>query len=77
MSTLARVTAVIKNQLDVDAAQIVPEARLRGDLNASSIDLVEIIAAFENEFGVAISDEAAQGMRTVGDAVAFLDSAKA
>lgn len=77
MSTLARVTAVIKNQLDVDAAQIVPEARLRGDLNASSIDLVEIIAAFENEFGVAISDEAAQEMRTVGDAVAFLDSAKA
>lgn len=77
MSTLARVAKILKTQLDVDDAQIVPEARLRGDLMASSIDIVEIIAGFENEFNISISDEDAQALRTVQDAVAFLDKAQA
>jgi acyl carrier protein len=77
MSIPARVSAILKSQLDVDDAKIVPAARLRGDLNASSIDIVEIIAAFENEFNITIPDDAAQNLRTVGDAIAFLEKTTA
>ena len=58
--------------LGVDAAKVVPEARFREDLEADSLDLVELIMAFEDKFGSEISDEEAQKIKTVGDAVKFV-----
>ncbi len=73
MDTFERVKAIIIDKLNVDAALITPEARFREDLKADSLDLVELIMAFEEEFGGNISDEDAQSIKSVGDAVTFLD----
>lgn len=73
----ARVKAIIVDKLNVDPAQVVPEARFREELKADSLDLVELIMAFEEEFGGTISDEDAQRITTVGDAVSFLEQAGA
>ncbi len=73
MDTFERVKAIIIEKLNVDPALITPEARFREDLKADSLDLVELIMAFEEEFGGNISDEDAQKIQTVGDAVSFLD----
>jgi acyl carrier protein len=67
------VKAIIVDLLGVDPAKITPEARFREDLEADSLDLVEIIMAFEDKFGAEISDEAAQKITTVGEAVSYLD----
>jgi acyl carrier protein len=72
-----RVKAIIVDKLNVDPDQVVPEARFREDLKADSLDLVELIMAFEEEFGGTISDEDAQKITTVGDAVAYLEKAGA
>jgi acyl carrier protein len=72
-----RVKAIIVDKLNADPDQIVPEARFREDLKADSLDLVELIMAFEEEFGGTISDEDAQKITTVGDAVTYLDKAGA
>ena len=69
-----RVKAIIVEQLGVDPEKVTPEARFREDLEADSLDLVELIMAFEEEFGGEISDEEAQKIATVGDAVAYLES---
>jgi acyl carrier protein len=58
----------------VDASKVVPEANFREDLEADSLDLVELIMAFEEAFGGSISDEEAQKIKTVGDAVTFLQA---
>ncbi len=68
-----RVKAIIVEQLGVDEEKVTPEARFREDLEADSLDLVELIMAFEEEFGGEISDEEAQGITTVGQAVAYLE----
>ncbi len=67
-----KVKAIIIEKLNVDPAQIVPEARFREDLKADSLDLVELIMEFESVFGGAISDADAQKITTVGQAVEFL-----
>ena len=67
-----RVQVIIADQLGVEADAVKPEARFREDLGADSLDLVELIMAFEEEFGGEISDEEAQAIRTVGEAVAYL-----
>jgi acyl carrier protein len=72
-----KVKAIIIDKLNVDPAQIVPEARFREDLKADSLDLVELIMAFEEEFGGTISDEDAQKITSVGEAVVFLEKAGA
>ena len=59
--------------LAVDPEKVTKEARFREDLEADSLDLVELIMEFEDEFGGEISDEDAQKITTVGDAVAFLE----
>ena len=73
MDTFERVKAIIIEKLNLDPALIVLDARFREDLKADSLDLVELIMAFEEEFGGNISDEDAQKIQSVGDAVTFLD----
>ena len=72
-----KVKAIIMDKLNVDESKIVPEASFRNDLKADSLDLVELIMAFEEEFGGTISDEDAQKITTVGEAVAYLSAASA
>jgi len=60
--------------LGVDESRIVPEARFREDLEADSLDLVELIMAFEDKFGGEISDEDAQKITTVGEAVKYVET---
>lgn len=74
--TAARVTKIVVALLGVEARRVTPEARFLDDLGADSLDIVELTMAFEEEFGVAIPDEAAEKMVTVGDAVAWLDANK-
>jgi acyl carrier protein len=71
--TLERVKGIIVDLLGVEEGQIVPEARFREDLEADSLDLVELIMALEEEFGGEISDEEAQGIKTVGQVIAYID----
>jgi acyl carrier protein len=69
-----KIKAIIVEQLGVEPEKITMDARFREDLEADSLDLVELIMAFEDEFGGEISDEEAQGIRTVGHAVDYLKS---
>ena len=71
--TEERVRAIIVDLLGVDEEQVVTEARFREDLEADSLDLVELIMAFEEEFEGEISDEQAQQITTVGEAVEYID----
>ncbi|HVN17035.1 MAG TPA: acyl carrier protein [Anaerolineales bacterium] len=72
--TYEDVKKIIVDLLGADEAKIKPEARFREDLEADSLDLVELIMAFEDKFGAEISDEDAQSITTVGDAVTYIDS---
>jgi len=73
--TLERVKGIIVEMLGVDEEKVTMDARFREDLEADSLDLVELIMAFEDEFGGEISDEQAQNITTVGEAVRYLDAA--
>lgn len=73
-STFERVRTIIVDQLGVEESEVTMEANFRDDLEADSLDLVELIMAFEEEFGGEISDEQAQKILTVGDAVTHLDN---
>lgn len=72
--TEAQVKEIIVELLGVDEDQIVPAARFREDLEADSLDLVELIMAFEERFDGEISDEEAQKITTVGEAVTYIDT---
>jgi acyl carrier protein len=72
-TTLERISGIIVDLLGVEADQVTPEARFREDLEADSLDLVELIMAFEEEFGGEISDEDAQKITTVGQAIAYVE----
>lgn len=67
-----RVGNIVNDVLGVEQERIVPEARFREDLEADSLDLVELIMQFEEEFGGEISDEDAQTIETVGQAVSYI-----
>jgi acyl carrier protein len=73
-STEEKVKAIIVDLLGVEEDKVQPAANFREDLEADSLDLVELIMAFEEEFGGEISDEEAQAITTVGEAVAYIKS---
>ena len=69
----ARVREIIINELGVEAEKVTDDASFVEDLGADSLDTVELVMAFEEEFGLDIPDEEAEKMRTVGDAVRYLN----
>ena len=73
MDVAARVVEIIVQQLGVDAEKVTPEASFVDDLGADSLDVVELVMAFEEEFGVEIPEESAEKITTVKDAIAYLD----
>lgn len=72
MSVESRVVDIIVEQLGVKAEKVTMDAKFREDLEADSLDLVELMMAFEEEFGGEISDEEAQKVQTVGEVVELL-----
>ena len=70
--TEARVREIIINELGVESEKVTDEASFVEDLGADSLDTVELVMAFEEEFGIDIPDEDAEQMRTVGDAISYL-----
>ena len=74
MSVEERVKSIIVEQLGVDTEEVTAEASFVEDLGADSLDTVELIMAFEEEFGVEISDEEAEKIKRVKDAVEYIDS---
>ena len=77
MSDLAeRVKKIVVEHLDVDAATVEPKASFIDDLGADSLDIVELVMAFEEEFDVEIPDDAAETIQTVGDAIKFISEQK-
>ena len=73
MSVEQKVKQIIVEQLGVDEAQVDPTASFVDDLGADSLDIVELVMAFEEEFGCEIPDDAAETILTVGDAIKFLE----
>ncbi|MGE3271925.1 MAG: acyl carrier protein [Chloroflexota bacterium] len=71
-SSEARLKKIIADQLSVNEEEVVPEASFIDDLNADSLDLVELIMSLEEEFGVKISDEDAAKILTVQDAMDYM-----
>ena len=77
MSAFEDIKAIIVDVLGVDPKKVTLKASFREDLEADSLDQVELIMAFEDKFGGEISDEDAQQIATVGDAVAYIEKRKA
>ncbi len=78
MSEIAtKVTAIIVDKLGVDEKEVVETANFANDLGADSLDTVELIMELEKEFGISIPEDAAEKISTVGDAIKFIEEAKA
>jgi acyl carrier protein len=74
--TADRVKKIVVEHLGVDAEKVTEESSFIDDLGADSLDIVELVMAFEEEFGVEIPDDAAEKIATVKDAIAFIDANK-
>ncbi len=74
METADKVKEIISQQLDVDAGQIKPESQFIEDLGADSLAIVELVLAFEEQFEIEIPDEDTEKIRTVGDAISYIES---
>jgi acyl carrier protein len=75
MSDIAsRVKAIIVDKLGVDEKEVTPEASFTNDLGADSLDTVELIMEFEKEFNIAIPDDQAENISTVGQAVQYIEA---
>ena len=72
-NTAAKVKEIIINELGVDPEKVTADASFVDDLGADSLDTVELVMAFEEEFTIDIPDEDAEQMRTVGEAVAYIE----
>ena len=70
---LAKIKEIISDQLDIEIDEITEDKSFKDDFGADSLDLVELIMAIEDEFGIEISDEDFDGVKTVGDALDFLE----
>lgn len=70
---LAKVKKIIVEQLGVDESKVVPEASFTEDLGADSLDQVELVMAFEDAFSIEIPDDVAETIRSVNDAVKYID----
>ena len=75
--TAERVKKIVIEHLNVDAEKVTDNASFIEDLGADSLDTVELVMAFEEEFGIEIPDDAAESIVTVGDAVKYIDKANA
>lgn len=74
MSDIAsRVKAIIVDKLSVDESEVTPEANFTNDLGADSLDTVELIMEFEKEFNIAIPDDQAEKISTVGEAISHIE----
>jgi acyl carrier protein len=73
----ARVKDIIVDQLGVNADQVTPEAKFVEDLGADSLDTVELVMAFEEEFDIEVPDEEAEKLQSVGDVVTYITSQQA
>lgn len=73
---LEKLQEIVADKLGVDAAEVVVTASFKEDLEADSLDLFEIVMALEDEFGVAISNEDVESIKTVGDAVKYIEDRK-
>ena len=74
MSIIAdKVTKIIVEKLGITESEVTPEASFTGDLGADSLDTVELIMEFEKQFDISIPDEQAENIKTVGDAVSYLE----
>ena len=71
MDVFEKIRAIVANQLNVDPATITAETRFE-DLNADSLDVVEVIMALEDEFGIEIPDEVAEKFKNIGDVVDYI-----
>jgi acyl carrier protein len=69
----SKVKEIVADLLDIDESEISPESKFQADLGADSLDLVELIMEFEERFGGEISDEDAQKITTVGEAVKYVE----
>jgi acyl carrier protein len=69
-----KVKEIIVDQLGVDAEQVTPEASFIDDLGADSLDTVELVMAFEEEFNIEIPDEEAEKIKSVGNAIEYIKS---
>ena len=73
MESMDRIKKIIVDQLGVDESKITENSSFVDDLGADSLDIVELIMAFEEEFDIEIPDEDAEKMKTIGDAIKYLD----
>jgi acyl carrier protein len=74
MSVAEKVKSIIVEQLGVDADEVTPAASFTDDLGADSLDIVELVMAFEEEFGIEIPDEAAEKISKVQEAVDYIEA---
>ncbi len=70
----SKVKAIIVEKLGVEESAVTPEANFINDLGADSLDTVELIMEFEKAFGISIPDDQAEGIKTVGDAVSYIEN---
>ena len=74
MAVADKVKSIIVEQLGVDEEEVTPDASFVDDLGADSLDTVELVMAFEEEFSIEIPDDAAEKIQTVGDAINFINA---
>jgi acyl carrier protein len=70
----AKVIAIIVDKLNVEESEVSNEASFKNDLGADSLDTVELIMEFEKQFNISIPDDKAEGIQTVGDAIAYIEA---
>lgn len=73
MSVIEKVTQIIVDQLGINAAEVVQEAKFIDDLGADSLDIVEFLMALEDQYGIEVPDEDAEDLQTVGDLVRYIE----